>query len=369
VGTVRERSDRGRFQLDYVDADGIRRRPMCPKGTKRSQAEKMLREIEAGVRSGLAPRRRTLTSTTVDDLFTAWLESGAHRWSPQTIEMRTRFIETRILPALGPRVADTVTPADLSSWLEALPLSAHTVANLRGMVRIAWGWGLERGLVTDDPSVGLKAPKIPRGIPRYLTAEEYDRALELAQGDTRDAIILGVRTGLRLGELLGLQWRDVQGSTLVVIRSLDRLTERPRVPKSRKPRRVPIHPEAASVLARRGPGAPTERIVDLKYHKARMAITRVLRLIGIERGGPHLLRHTCASWWVQDGGSLMALQRLLGHATLEMTLVYAHLAPDSLEQEAARLWGPLGTTPGRQDGSNGPQGDHRADTADRANLA
>jgi integrase len=159
---------------------------------------------------------------------------------------------------------------------------------------------------------------------------------------------------MRAGELLGLMWRDWQAGVLVVSRSLDRITGMLKVPKGRRARRVPIHPDAFEVLERRMSTRSTTMIFNIGYDAWRNQVTRALRGIGVEEGSTHLLRHTCASWWVQDGGSLMALQRLLGHATLDMTLIYAHLAPDSVEQEAAKMWGPLGTSPSSPKGIKTP---------------
>lgn len=310
---------------------------MCHKGTTRRQAEAMLREIEAGVRSGLAPRRSRKATTTVAELCAEWLAGGEGRWTPQTTETRGRFVQKYILPTLGASRADDVEKVQLEAWLEALPIKDSTRGTVRAMVRAAWRWGLERGLVTRDPTVGLKAPKASATIPRYLSWDEYQAALAGAPPDVRDGLVLSVRTGVRAGELLGLYWRDVHEDALVVERSLDRVTGRMKVPKGRRPRRIPLHPDARAVLARRRQEATEARVLPMTYEQWKQACRTALKRAGVN-GGPHLLRHTCASWWVQQGGSLMALQRILGHSSIRMTLIYAHLAPDSVEQEAPRVW-------------------------------
>jgi len=330
MATLRYREDRGRFQLDYVDADGIRRRPFCTKETTEKQALRQLKDIEAGVRSGLA----------LEEVAARWLEAGESRWAPQTRDTRARFVRGYIVPTLGPRPVDDVTTQELATWMDDLVLEPSTKRALRGMVGMIYRWAASRGLAYTDPVKDLRPPKVPRAIPRYLTPDEYQDLLGATDGDVRNGVVLSVRTGVRAGELLALRMRDVQGSSIVVSRGMDKVTGRVGPTKSRKARRVPLHPEARAVLARMGRRG---RVLPLTYHQWRMRLTRALRRVGVDSGGPHLLRHTCASWWVQDGGSLMALQRLLGHATLDMTLVYAHLAPDSVEQEAARVWGPLGT--------------------------
>jgi len=304
----------------------------------------MLRDIEAGVRSGLAPKRRVSSGLTLDEISTRWLEAGRNRWAPQTLDTRLRFVEKYIVPTLGGLIADAITTEQLTAWMDSLTLMPSTQRMLIGIVRMIYNWSLARSLVTANPVRDLKPPRVPRTIPHYLTPEQYASVLQITTGDIRDGTIISVRTGVRAGELLALQWSDVQDTAIIVSRSLEKVTGRIGPPKGHRARRIPLHPEAKDVLDRRRPMRAAGRVLALTYHGWRHAITRALRAVGVEKGGPHLLRHTCASWWVQGGGSLQALQRLLGHATLDMTLVYAHLAPDSVEQEAARLWGHMGTS-------------------------
>ena len=70
-----------------------------------------------------------------------------------------------------------------------------------------------------------------------------------------------------------------------------------------------------------------------------LGLPRVWRASGLrEVAHPfHILRHSFASHYVMSGGNILALQKILGHASIEMTLVYAHLAPDFLEGELDRL--------------------------------
>lgn len=343
MGSLRYRSDRRRWQLDYVDAAGIRRRPFCAPGTRKAQAERQLREIEAGVRSGLAPLKRKASGLTLDEVITQWLEAGDRRWAPSTMKMREQMTRDHILPTLGRLRIGEIGTSEVQEWLNNLRLAGSTSGRMIHLLGSIFHWAVSQGLTDTNPTKGIAKPKSVVTIPRFLTREEYTAALEACKGDARDALVLGVASGVRAGELAALQWNDWQGHVLVVQRAYDQVSKKIRVPKGKKARRVPVSPEGLEVLERRKRKGPwILRGPEKTYKWWNRTCREVLGRAGV-RGGPHLLRHTYASWWVQAGGSLMALQRALGHSKLEMTLIYAHLAPDSVEAEAQRVWGRLGT--------------------------
>ena len=105
--------------------------------------------------------------------------------------------------------------------------------------------------------------------------------------------------------------------------------------KSGKVRSVPITPELEAQIVRhcRKHGQPNSAITSFRRVLARTTIE-------LPKGqAAHALRHTFASPFVQNGGNILTLQRILGHSSLAMTMRYAHLAPDHL-QDALNL-GPL----------------------------
>jgi len=334
MGTVRWREDRGRYQLNYIDADGVRHRPFCAPGTTRRQAAAQLREVEAGVLSGMAPRRRERSRLPVSEVAVQWLEARGRDWSPGTLGWRERIVRLYILPHIGDERVDALSAAQVRVWLESLPLGTHTRRSVHAALRGMYRWAVEQGLATRSPMDGVKAPPLPRGVPRFLAQEEYEALLERTEGVVRRGVILSVRTGVRAGELVALRASDVRDGAVLVSRAWDATAGRQGAPKGRRARRVPLHPEAVQAVS-----GVRGRLVPLNYHVWRHRATDALRAIGVDSGSTHLFRHTFASWWVQAGGSLMALQRAMGHSTLAMVLVYAHLAPDSVEAEARRIWG------------------------------
>ena len=343
MGSIRHRPDRGRFQLDYVDADGIRRRPMCAAGTSEAQAKRQLRDIEAGVRSGLAPSTTHAREThSVSRVAAEWVKAHTSSWSPSTKASASGALKRYIFPALGKRAIEDLDRQEIEEFLSGLTpgAAAKTRQILVGLCQHA----VRAGYVEEAPTKGVRLKRARTGPVRFLTRKEVEGAIEGCEGDIRDAIVLAVSTGLRAGELVALKPDDWQGETLLVQRAWDRIGKRIGPPKNGKARRVPVSADAAKVLRRRLGG---EYIWTAG--RAWSWFATDWRRVALAQGlptGTHILRHTMASWWVQDGGSLQALQQILGHGDIRMVLVYAHLAPDTATLEAARLWGPLGTRQG-----------------------
>jgi integrase len=130
-------------------------------------------------------------------------------------------------------------------------------------------------------------------------------------------ILLG--TGIRRGEFVHAQTTDIQGGKLVIPES-----------KSRKVRRVPLPPDVLSdCMGRVGRLTPLQDACA--FNK------RVRELSGIERFHSHLCRHTFATEWREAGGSLAALQAVLGHGTIAVTGRYGTIGDDLVEPEALRL--------------------------------
>jgi len=152
--------------------------------------------------------------------------------------------------------------------------------------------------------------------------------------DLKPILLLAVETGLRKEELLGLTLASID---------LRRRELRLTVTKSDRPRQVPLSSRAVEtikeLLERSRPRSiylfckPTgERIGDPKK-----AFGGACRRARIEDFRFHDLRHTFASWFVQDSGDLYRLSRILGHATLQMTARYGHLRTDDLHEELERV--------------------------------
>lgn len=139
---------------------------------------------------------------------------------------------------------------------------------------------------------------------------------------------LAVGTGLRWGELTRAQAADVRVNSLLVS-----------LTKSGKVRRVPLPPDLLIEIRGR-----VGRLVPFTHSDS--FNKRVCRLSGVERFHVHQLRHTFACRWLEAGGSLAALQEILGHSSIVTTQRYGRLGEAHVLAEAARIQGQVGTPEG-----------------------
>lgn len=155
-------------------------------------------------------------------------------------------------------------------------------------------------------------------------------------------VFVALRTGLRLGELRGLRWEDVdlrRSRILVRVAADDEQVLHP--PKNGKTREIDLGDEAIDVLRGhkhlRGPHVFCEDDGAILSQRAcQHGIEKCCKRAGLRLIGWHVLRHTFASTLVMRGATLRAVQDLLGHGSLAMTLRYSHLSPDA-RRDAVRL--------------------------------
>ncbi len=186
-------------------------------------------------------------------------------------------------------------------------------------------------------------------------------------------LLVALKTGLRQGELIGLQWSDVdlQRGKLHVRRTIWRGVTGS--PKGGRERTVDLPASAVDALKGhrhlRGPyvfcqqdGQPlTDGLMKLPLQRAvqRAGISREQGRIGW-----HNLRHTYGSHLAMRGVPLKVIQELMGHATIEMTMRYAHLAPEARESAVQQLDRPVPPAP-RRTGQRRRRGTLRAHEATR----
>jgi integrase len=218
-------------------------------------------------------------------------------------------------------------------------LSAKTINNyltiLHKALAVAQEWGL---LKVVPPVKWLKVPPIKFD---FLTFEEAERLLAAADPEWRTMIMVALKTGLRQGELLALTRDDVDlvAGRLVVNRNLSRgeLT----TPKNGRTREIPLG-DIVTVELKRERHLRSDLIFckkngqSLTSGECKHPLYRACKRAGLRRIGWHVLRHTFASHLVMRGATIKAVQELLGHATIEMTMRYAHLSPD-VRKDAVRL--------------------------------
>ncbi len=244
------------------------------------------------------------------------------------------ILENHLKPAFGKKRLAKIGERDVERFKAtqlAKGLSPKTVNNqltvLRRMFVIAKRWELIESMP------GIHWLKSPKPDYDFFDFKEAQRLVDAADGEWAVMIMLGLKAGLRMGELLGLRWEDVdlKAGRLVVKRAVARGVVGST--KSGRNREVPLSREAIRVLKShrhlRGPLVFCSRSGKmLTKGECKWPLWRACKRAQLRRVGWHVLRHTFASHLTMRGVPLKAVQELLGHATIEMTMRYAHLSPD-----------------------------------------
>lgn len=268
----------------------------------------------------------------------AWLArlGSERKVSPHTLDGYRRDLDKLLRHMQKQQIAlfAQLHPQHMRGFIAAehrAGLSPKSLQRLLSSCRSLFRQLTREGLLAHDPLAGVRGPKVHRKLPQVL---DVDEATALVEGDGNDDA-LGVRdramlelfysSGLRLSELTGLRWLDLDldaGEVRVL-------------GKGSKTRIVPVGRHAIAALRAlgeaegRAPDAPVFRgrngaPISPRTVQARMK-TLALRQGFAKHVHPHLLRHTFASHMLESSGDLRAVQELLGHADIATTQIYTHL--------------------------------------------
>ncbi|OGF82911.1 hypothetical protein A2924_00590 [Candidatus Giovannonibacteria bacterium RIFCSPLOWO2_01_FULL_44_16] len=196
----------------------------------------------------------------------------------------------------------------------------------------------------------VKLLKTPPQTYDFLTIDESNNLLANLSGMAREIVLTAIRTGLRKGELKALRWQDIDwvNRRLVVRHSWCRYTKGLTSPKSNKFRYVPLTDDVYFMLKDRkqetGPIFYTnKRNQNFDYWTLKCKMLEACKNANLRFITVHTLRHTFASHLVMKGAPLIAVQQLLGHSDIRITMRYAHLSQSSL-REAINLLDPMRIT-------------------------
>jgi integrase len=216
------------------------------------------------------------------------------------------------LSAVSPRTGRPYAPGTIN----------RALAVLQHLLRLAVE---EWDMLTAVPKI--RRPKEPQGRLRWLEPDEEARLLTVCRASQAPMLItlvtVALESGMHQGEITGLEWPRVD---------LSRGVFKLEVTKGGKRREVPMRQGVYEIMA----GLPGPREGRVWTHYPRRAFEHAVKVAGLEDFHFHDCRHHFASWFIMRGGSLPALQKILGHATLTMTMRYAHLSPDHLRAEMAK---------------------------------
>ena len=229
-------------------------------------------------------------------------------------------------------------------YLTELGLSAHTQARLLSGLKSFFGYLMLEGIISENPTELLEAPRLPRKLPDVLSYPEIERMLEAIDPTTpegtRNRAMLEVlySCGLRVSELTSLQLTNCYFD-IGFVRVLG---------KGDKVRLVPIGRDAIrytqlyidTVRCHQAVKKDSEDILFLNRRGAQLTRVMIFMIIkdvasaaGIQKNvSPHTFRHSFATHLIEGGASLRAVQEMLGHESITTTEIYTHLDRDYLRQ-------------------------------------
>lgn len=210
----------------------------------------------------------------------------------------------------------------------------RTVSRRLSTLRSFFKFLVKNNFIDNDPTILIKAPKIKKRLPSFLTIEAINETLKIASS-MRDRAILELlySCGLRASELVGLNLTDV---------NLDEELVRV-IGKGNRERIVPIGRVAIGAIKdylKKRPKVDDTAIFLNRFGKrlssrSLQTIVRkhLLQIATATGTNPHILRHTFATHLLSNGADLRSVQELLGHSSISSTQIYTHVSIDQLIRE------------------------------------
>ena len=350
---------RGGWEIDIrvVTPDGARqlrerkRAPMASRSAAVRWAESRERTLFQRLMDPAQhkPRKEVPTLREFASRFLAG-HARANRHKPSGIAAKEVILRVHLEPALGHRKLDAIKSEDVQCLKRDLEAKApKTVNNILAVLSVLLKKAVEWEVIERMPCT-IKLLPVPKGSTAFHDFDEYERLVEAARmldPRTHLIVLLGGEAGLRCGEMMALEWSDVDlVNRQVCVRRSD-WNGHVTTPKGGRLRHVPLtrrlaaalsehrHLRSARVLCQDDAEPMTRQIVQTRAKRA-------ARKGGLTNDGVHILRHTFCSHLAMRGAPARAIQELAGHKDLSMTQRYMHLSPAALDAAIRLLEQPNG---------------------------
>jgi len=345
---------RGRWVVDFYDQNGKRREKWTPKGANKTQAKKLLREIEEQVYKGTF--MPDLNIPLFSEVAQKWIEYKkpnlrASTWSVYEGHSRNHFHD------LDPLKINRINTATIEKFITDKQNSGMHILTLRKIL-VTLGqimaYAVRHRYIDYNP---LRDAERPRGQGaekskkiRILTPIEINAFLNAVEDRKyRTLFKVSIFTGARQGEVFGLKWSDIewQNKQIHIQRTFN--NQAWYQPKSETSiRRIDLGPFMIAELKAWQKVCPTSNLDLIFPNEAGQAINHnnmvnrhfnpALKKVGIDKIRFHDLRHTYASLLIEQGENVKYIQSQLGHSSPTVTLnVYAHLMKPANQESACRL--------------------------------
>ncbi len=237
-----------------------------------------------------------------------------------------------------------ITSKDIEKYIQTLSdLAPTTVSHNISSLKTFYSYFLKQVRISNNPTDGIKSPKLGIHLPTYLTIDEVNKLLDIEVTDafsSRNKAILELMyaTGLRISEVISLEFKNIDYDECI-IRVMG---------KGSKERIVPVNDYAIKYLKEYIDNYRPELVkneinnyIFLNNHGRMLTRQGIFKMIknyaalkNIKKTiGPHTLRHTFATHLLENGADLRVIQELLGHSDISTTQIYTHLTKEALHNE------------------------------------
>ena len=308
---------------------------------EKREAEQTRRELERQ-----EELERLRTSVTFADFWDASYWPAQQHKAPGSKEAEQRLWKKWLKPVIGKKSFAVLNVRDLERIKATMLSDGLAPSSLKYVFSIVsqmWTQAVREGLVEKQcPTRLVNLPKRDNRRQRYLTPEEANVLLEeLGQHSdvTHDMAVMALDCGLRFGEIAELKAKDCDFERrLILIRD----------PKARVNRFAFMTERVREMLASRCEDTPKGYLFTNRYGEKMDRISNTFRRAADDLFNQdvtdnrqkvcfHSLRHTFASWLVEEGTPLYTVKELMGHSDFSMTQRYSHLAPEALQAAVAVL--------------------------------
>lgn len=360
-GSVYQRKD-GRWTA-VIPLDGGKKKFIYCKTHREA-----LKELQLASHAKLQGTLITTGDQTVTLFLTSWLRDTAQHMVREKTYIRYReLVELHMLPVIGKVRLQKLAPQHLQKLYRQKREEGYapqTIQHIHRLLHRALNDAVMWNLVPRNVCDAVDPPRVPKQEMQVLNLEQAQRFLEAAKDDPLESLyVLALTTGMREGELLALQWKDLDltNGTLQVRRKVSRITRKGFVvsePKTAKSRRsIPLAPRTLEALKRHRIRQNEQRLAlgdaweDQGWIFAnalgkplevsnliRRSFRPLLEKAGLPKMRFHDLRHSCATLLLSMGIHPKVVQERLGHSQISVTLdTYSHVLPSLQEEAAQRL--------------------------------
>jgi integrase len=283
---------------------------------------------------------------TLEEFVPIWIESYVKvNNKPSEIKNKTTYLRSCLLPFFGKKRLDEISSLDIEKFKahQLKKVKPKTVNNQLGTLAKCLKTAIEWEELDKMPLI-----KPLRCDPEefdFLSQEESQKLLNSAHGSYYTAILLALHTGMRLGELMALNWTSINFSNNQIVVKQTFSNGILGSTKSNKIRYIPmtsdlrdhlfsLKPKEGFVL--KGPDG-----IRFRPECSRTVLEEICKKAKLRKIGWHKLRHTFASHLVEKGVTMVAVKDLMGHSDIKTTMQYAHLGQHTLRDAIKTLETPV----------------------------